>query len=127
MVVQLFGIMPGRCWFLVFDRVLRGVAMYVAISLLVDGCECEVSSHHVASGLECWVALVWKGFVLSCRTHKPFLFVWLRLSPFAFASGVSVSVPVLCYILCPLPLLRPPPLRLWLLRFSGFCEVMLWL
>ncbi len=26
-----------------------------------------------------------------------FLFVWLRLSPFAFASGVSVSVPVFVF------------------------------
>jgi len=75
MVVQVFDIMAGQGVFSGFGGVLRGVAMYVAISLLVDGCECEVSSHHVASGLECWVALVWKGFVLSCRTHKPFCFL----------------------------------------------------
>jgi hypothetical protein len=47
MVVGVFDIMPGGWVFLVFDWVLRGVAMYVAISLLVDGCECEVSSHHM--------------------------------------------------------------------------------
>jgi hypothetical protein len=75
MVVVVLDIVPGGCMFWVFHRVLRGVAMYIASSLLVDGLECEVRGHHVASGLECKLVLVWKGFVLSCRTHKLFCFL----------------------------------------------------
>ena len=41
MVVRVFDIMPGGWVFLVFDRVLRGVAMYVASCLLVDGLDCR--------------------------------------------------------------------------------------
>jgi len=109
MVVQVFDIMAGQGVFSGFGGVLRGVAMYVAISLLVDGCECEVSSHHVASGLECWVALVWKGFVLSCRTHKPFFVCLVTTYALRFRFGrVCVGACFMLYTLSSPPIAAAP-------------------
>lgn len=113
----------GFCGVVGFDLVLR---LFLIVVLFV--CFCPIVDEG-KSGL-----VVWKGGVCPVGRTLLCFVVWLRCSPFAFASGVSVWVSgldgVCVFVLS--PLLRWPPSPqasrgLPCYVFGWFVEVVLWL